>query len=124
MCMARVIYDEARGEPYKGKVAVGHVVLNRVKESEDKTVCDVVYQKKRIRSRYICQFSGMCKGTKTPFDGYSLNIAYNIISGRTKDPTRGATHFHNDTVRPYWSTVYEQTVRIGKHTYYNRNGKN
>lgn len=29
--LARLIYGEARGEPYTGQVAVGAVVLNRVK---------------------------------------------------------------------------------------------
>ena len=31
--LARVIYGEARGEPYTGQVAVGAVVINRVKSS-------------------------------------------------------------------------------------------
>ncbi|MGV2806818.1 spore cortex-lytic enzyme, partial [Clostridium perfringens] len=31
--MARVIYSEARGEPYKGQVAVGAVVMNRIQSS-------------------------------------------------------------------------------------------
>ena len=31
--LARLIYGEARGEPYTGQVAVGAVVMNRVKSS-------------------------------------------------------------------------------------------
>ena len=31
--IARAVYGEARGEPYTGQVAVGAVVLNRVKSS-------------------------------------------------------------------------------------------
>ena len=32
--MARAINGEARGEPYEGQVAVGAVILNRVKDSD------------------------------------------------------------------------------------------
>ena len=43
--LARVVYGEARGEPYSGQVAVAAVVLNRVKSSSfPNTISGVVYQ--------------------------------------------------------------------------------
>ena len=43
--LARVIYGEARGEPYEGQVAVGAVILNRVADSRfPNTIPGVVYQ--------------------------------------------------------------------------------
>ena len=43
--LARVVYGEARGEPYTGQVAVAAVVLNRVKSSKfPNTIAGVVYQ--------------------------------------------------------------------------------
>lgn len=43
--LSRAIYGEARGEPYTGQVAVGAVILNRVKSSSfPNTVAGVVYQ--------------------------------------------------------------------------------
>ena len=43
--MARAINGEARGEPYEGQVAVGAVILNRVKSSQfPNTIAGVVYQ--------------------------------------------------------------------------------
>ena len=43
--MARAINGEARGEPYEGQVAVGAVILNRVKSSKfPNTVSGVIYQ--------------------------------------------------------------------------------
>ena len=43
--LARLIYGEARGEPYAGQVAVGAVVLNRVKSSSfPNTISGVIYQ--------------------------------------------------------------------------------
>ena len=44
--MARAINGEARGEPYEGQVAVGAVILNRVKSSQfPNTISGVIYQK-------------------------------------------------------------------------------
>ena len=43
--LSRLIYGEARGEPYSGQVAVGAVVLNRVKSSSfPNSVAGVIYQ--------------------------------------------------------------------------------
>lgn len=43
--LARVVYGEARGEPYTGQVAVAAVVLNRVKSSKfPNSISGVVYQ--------------------------------------------------------------------------------
>ncbi len=45
MLMARVIYGEAAGEPYIGKVAVGAVVLNRVRSPLfPDTIAEVIYE--------------------------------------------------------------------------------
>lgn len=44
--MARAINGEARGEPYEGQVAVGAVILNRVKNSQfPNTIAGVIYEK-------------------------------------------------------------------------------
>ena len=44
--LAKCIYGEARGESYTGQVAVGAVVLNRVKSSQfPNTISGVIYQK-------------------------------------------------------------------------------
>lgn len=48
--MAKVIYSEARGEPYKGQVAVGAVVMNRIQSSEfPNDIRGVVFQKGLLR---------------------------------------------------------------------------
>ncbi len=115
-CMAKVIHDEANGETYKGKLAVAAVVMNRVNHKDfPDTVCDVVKQK----VKGVCQFSGMCKPKARNIDVVSKEIAYNIvINEKMNDPTKGATHFHNDTVTPKWSETYARTIRIGNHTFY------
>ena len=43
--MARAINGEARGEPYEGQVAIGAVILNRVKHASfPNTIAGVIYQ--------------------------------------------------------------------------------
>lgn len=43
--MARAINGEARGESYEGQVAVGAVIMNRVKNSEfPNTIAGVIYE--------------------------------------------------------------------------------
>ena len=43
--LAACIYGESRGEPYKGQVAVGAVILNRVKSSKfPNSISSVIYQ--------------------------------------------------------------------------------
>jgi len=61
-CMALNIYFEARGEPFLGKIAVGHVVLNRIAHSRyPSNACDVIRQGGE-RRRHRCQFSWWCDG--------------------------------------------------------------
>jgi len=83
-CMAENIYFEGRAEPMMGKIAIGHVVMNRI---EDKrfpgTICDVVHQGPVRESwktkkdptladedriyyprKHRCQFSWWCDGQK------------------------------------------------------------
>ena len=53
--LARVISAEARGEPYNGQVAVGAVIMNRVKHpSFPDTISSVIYQKGAFDCMYDC----------------------------------------------------------------------
>jgi N-acetylmuramoyl-L-alanine amidase len=111
-CLAKVIYFEARGEGALGMLAVGHVVMNRIRHRDyPDDVCSVVYQKN--------QFSW----TKTKHRIVSMtlykkaeSIAYDILTGDTKDPTRGATSFHASSVEPSWGKRIK--TRIGNHIFY------
>ena len=44
-CMAENIYFEGRAEPMMGKIAIGHVVMNRIEDGRfPDTICGVVHQ--------------------------------------------------------------------------------
>ena len=63
-CLAQNIYHEARGEPMEGKLAVGHVVMNRMADKRfPRLACSVIKQG-GYRHRYRCQFTWWCDGQR------------------------------------------------------------
>jgi spore germination cell wall hydrolase CwlJ-like protein len=122
-CLALNIYFEARGESDKGKLAVSHVVMNRVLSDRfPSTVCEVIQQGGEIR-RYRCQFSWWCDGlsdkprSKQDWQR-SSEIALAVYWGQTSDPTGGALWYHADYVSPAWRNDFVQVKTIGRHIFY------
>lgn len=112
-CLADVIYAESRGESREGQIAVAEVVMNRVESPHfPKTVCGVVRQKGQFAPKSRVSEKTAYKQAKA--------VADDVYEGRTKDATRGATHFHTPAVRPSWSNRFERTARIGAHIFYKR----
>ena len=124
-CLALNIYFEARSEPEAGKLAVGHVVMNRVSSKRfPSTVCNVVRQGGELR-RYRCQFSWWCDGrSDTPRNKIewqrSSEIALAVYWGRTEDPTAGALWYHADYVKPSWRKDFDRGPKIGRHIFYSQ----
>ena len=122
-CLALNIYHEARNEPDTGKLAVGHVVINRMFDPRfPATVCGVVEQGGE-NPNGGCQFSWRCDGK----DDEPRNMtawkdsrfhANRILAGRIKDPTYGALWYHADYVDPPWRYKLSETTQIGRHTFY------
>lgn len=108
--LSRVIYGEARGEPYTGQVAVGAVVMNRIKNSSfPNTLSGVVYQ------------SGAFDAVKdgqvnlTP-DSTARKAAQDAMNGW--DPSYGAIYYFNpSTATNKWIWSRPMTVTIGKHRF-------
>ena len=112
-CLAKVVYDEARGESFEGKIAVANVVNNRA-QKWNKKICEVVFQVRRG----ACQFSGMCK-KHLKYDDTSMDLAYKfVVKSKYVDNTEGATFFHANYVSPKWKKHYERTRIIGRHHFY------
>ncbi len=122
-CLALNIYFEARSEPDEGKLAVGHVVMNRVMNRRfPSTVCGVVRQGGELR-RHRCQFSWWCDGrSDKPRNRRewqkSGQIALSIYWGQSEDPTAGALWYHADYVKPSWRKHFERGPKIGRHIFY------
>lgn len=78
--LAVLIYCEAGGEPYEGKVAVGAVVINRMLSSVyPDTLTGVIYQNKQFSPVYSGRFAYYCSIGKTNQDCY--NAADAAMSG-------------------------------------------
>ena len=60
-CLALNIYREGGYEPIEGRIAIAQVTMNRVVSSNfPNDVCGVVYQKNRVVTKTVCQFSWYC----------------------------------------------------------------
>ena len=124
-CLALNIYFEARNEILEGKRAVGHVVMNRVRDPVfPASVCQVIRDGGE-RTRNRCQFSWWCDGrSDKPLDNLawreSREIAWDILRGANRDPTGGALWYHADYVSPAWRAEFGSGDRIGRHIFYTR----
>ena len=108
--LSKVIYSEARGEPYKGQVAVGAVVLNRVSSSSfPNTLAGVVYQSGAFDAVSDGQIN------LTP-DETARKAAQDAINGW--DPTSGCIYYFNpSTATSKWIWSRPQVITIGKHVF-------
>ena len=123
-CMAQALYFEARGEGWRGQLAVASVILNRVRDRRfPGTPCRVVRHSKR-RGLHRCQFSFWCDGkSERTRDDVAWSMAQNLAatalaSGLRVRGLERATHYHAARVRPYWSRSLREVGRIGRHIFY------
>ena len=127
-CLALTIYFEARGEPDTGKLAVGHVVMNRASHPLfPAAVCAVVRQGGE-RPRYRCQFSWWCDGQNDHPTNWrawqrSKALARRIYWDYSEDPTAGALWYHADYVTPSWRNSLAPGPKIGRHIFYRNSGR-
>ena len=110
--MARAINGEARGEPYEGQVAVGAVILNRVKSSQfPNTVSGVIYQSGAFTAVSdgqinvsIAEDSSVYKAARDAMNGW--------------DPTGGCIYYFNpNTATNKWIWSRPLVKVIGKHRF-------
>lgn len=108
--LAKTIYAEGRGEPYTGQVAIGAVVLNRVRSSQfPNTISGVVYQ----RHAFTAVSDGQINLTPNET---AMKAAKDAINGW--DPTGGALYYYNPAVATSAWIFDRQTVTvIGKHVF-------
>ena len=108
--LAKLIYGEARGESYVGQVAVGAVVMNRIKSASfPNTMAGVIYQ------RYAF----------TAVDDGQINLTPNATARKAAqdamngwDPTYGAIYYYNPaTATSSWIFTRKTTVTIGNHVF-------
>ncbi len=118
--LALNLYYEAGSEPRIGKIAVGIVTLNRMKDSRyPKTIKDVVTEPNQF-SWYNNKIVRTPANSKTWQD--CLEISRMLLTrGANNDiitMLEGATHFHTVHVKPAWAVTKVKIVQIGDHIFY------
>lgn len=108
--MAKAIYAEGRGEPYTGQVAIGAVIMNRLKSSAfPNTISGIIYQKGA--------FTAVADGqiNLTP-DQTAYDAARDAMNGW--DPTYGCLYYYNPAVATSaWIFNRPVVTTIGKHVF-------
>ena len=108
--LSKLIYAEARGEPYTGQVAVGAVVLNRVKSSSfPNSVAGVIYQ----------------SGAFSVVNDGQINLTPNETAKKAArdamngwDPSYGCIYYFNPaTSTSKWIWSRPHVITIGKHRF-------
>lgn len=117
-CLTKNIYYEARGEDHRGRVAVAHVTLNRVKTGYwGNTICKVVYAKK--------QFSWtLAKKLPRPDSklwAESEEVARKVLAGHRVRGLSKSLFYHAIYIKdPKWADRKHEVGQIGNHVFYNR----
>ena len=108
--LAKVIAAEGRGESYTGQVAIGAVVLNRVKHASfPDTIAGVIYQK----GAFTCVTDSNWSVEPT---SSSRKAAQDAINGW--DPTGGAIYYYNPAkTASKWMFSRPVTTVIGNHRF-------
>lgn len=108
--LSKLVHGEARGEPYKGMVAVAATVLNRVADSRfPNTIAGVIYQS----GAYTCVDDGQIN---LEASSQAKKAAQDAINGW--DPTSGCIYYFNpETATSKWIWSRPQVMTIGKHIF-------
>lgn len=108
--LSRLVYGEARGEPYTGQVAVAAVVLNRVKSSSfPNTIAGVIYQS----GAFDVVSDGQINMTPNET---AKKAAQDALNGW--DPSYGAIYYFNpSTATNKWIWSRPMIITIGKHRF-------
>lgn len=109
--LAQLVHGEARGEPYKGMVAVAAVVLNRVESSSfPNSISGVIYQ----RGAFSVVNDGQIN--LAPND-QSIKAARDAMNGW--DPTGGCLYYYAPSkTTNKWMLSHSVKVRIGDHAFF------
>ena len=108
--LSKLVYGEARGESYRGQVAVAATVLNRVSHpSFPNSIAGVIYQS----GAYTAVDDGQINLNA---DSTARKAAQDAINGW--DPTSGCIYYFNPNTATFgWIWTRQQVITIGKHIF-------
>ncbi|RDU38353.1 cell wall hydrolase [Neobacillus piezotolerans] len=108
--LARLVHAEAKGEPFKGKVAVAEVVLNRVQNAKfPDSVKEVIYQKR--------QFDPVSNGEINKPAGPDAKKAVDEAIRTDKKVTNALFFYNPEIATDTWIRTRAVSVKIGRHVF-------
>lgn len=130
LCLALVVFQESRGEPEAGQIAVAKVVMNRA-DMRKLPVCEVLTEKGQFSwnvRHYVgrTRVGGGSQPTlyrdRLPTHRKGWAKALNSAEKAQKMPgnMQRVEFFHAAYVDPGWSRRYRKVFRIGNHVFYAR----
>jgi N-acetylmuramoyl-L-alanine amidase len=113
-CMAKVVHHEAGNQPREGKIAVAHVLMNRVKQGFADNVCAVAKQPGQFFriDRYHPDRAS---------DGWAeaVDVARDVLAGDARDWSKGALFFHANWAKPdRFFRSRTKVARLDDHDFY------
>ena len=117
-CLTKNIYYEAGVEDHRGKYAVAHVTINRLKTGYwGNTICQVVYAK----SQFSWTLSEQLPRPNSQIWSESEVIARSVLAGYRVRGVHKSLYYHATYIKnPYWVDKSHEAGQIGKHIFYNR----
>ncbi|WP_052342804.1 cell wall hydrolase [Bacillus sp. EB01] len=108
--LARLVHAEAKGEPFKGKVAVAEVVLNRVEDGQfPDTVKEVIYQKR--------QFDPVANGEINKPAGNEAKEAVEEALAPDEKVTEALFFYNPEIATDTWIRTRPVIEKIGEHNF-------
>lgn len=125
LCMALNVYQESRGEPIQGQLAVAMTTMNRA-EGDPAKVCNVVMAPKQFSwtNRLVVRQKAGWKITNRalPRDEQAWRmaraVAYVTLKRKADDFTRGAMYYHVREVHPVWDRGMTRVYAAGNHVFF------
>lgn len=122
--MAMNIYYEAGNEPFIGKIAVGAVTLNRLKDKRfPKNIRDVVTEPQQFswyNSKTASTPPSNSQRWKESYEAAKLLLTSKLSNDIIK-LLEGATHFHAVNIKPDWVKRVTKVATIEGHVFYRMN---
>ena len=115
-CLTKNIYYEAGVEDERGKLAVGHVTVNRLKTGYwGNTVCKVVY----ARSQFSWTLKKQLPAPDPVLWAESQDIAKKVLTGYRVSTLMHSLYYHAVYIPdPKWADPAQQAGQIGNHVFY------
>lgn len=119
-CLTEAIHYEAKGEPVEGKIAVGSVIINRMKSKRyPSSICEVISQKYQFSYRnsgyVVLELPNRIEERSFK---ESSDLAVGLLEGTISSNVGNSLLYYNPKkVTPKWSKGYYKRVTKGNHLF-------